>query len=83
VLDGEKSVVIAAPVASHLLVTARTSGTQRDRQGLSLFLVDPSAAGLEIHPYRLIDGRSAADLAFKGVRLPATRSWAFATRRCR
>ncbi|MDO7836422.1 acyl-CoA dehydrogenase family protein [Sphingobium sp. HBC34] len=71
VLNGAKSVVDGAPVASHILVTARTSGGQRDRAGVSIFVVDREAAGLTSHDYRLIDGRAAADLRFDDVRLPA------------
>ncbi|MFD1814699.1 acyl-CoA dehydrogenase family protein [Rhodococcus gannanensis] len=75
VLDGGKIVVTSAPLASHLLVTARTSGEQRDREGVSLFVVtlDPHnpPAGLESHSYRTVDDRQAADLTFTGLRLPA------------
>ena len=34
VLNGHKAVVIGAPYASHLIVTARTDGGQRDAQGI-------------------------------------------------
>lgn len=69
VLNGDKCVVDGAPVATHFIVSARTSGQQRDRSGISLFLVDARAAGVVSHDYRLIDGRSAADLVFSNVRL--------------
>jgi alkylation response protein AidB-like acyl-CoA dehydrogenase len=72
VLTGEKIVVTAAPLATHLLVTASTSP---DSQGVSLFLTefDPAAppAGLEVHSYRTIDDRRAADLTINQLRLPA------------
>ncbi|MBS9374303.1 acyl-CoA dehydrogenase family protein [Rhodococcus sp. B50] len=75
VLDGEKTVVTSAPLATHLLVTARTSGERTDTDGISLFLVDfdpaDPPAGVEIHSYRTIDDRRAADLVFSGLRLPA------------
>lgn len=75
VIDGEKTVVTSAPLATHLLVTARTSGDRADTAGISLFLVefDPAnpPAGVKIHPYRTIDDRRAADLVFTGLRLPA------------
>jgi alkylation response protein AidB-like acyl-CoA dehydrogenase len=68
VLNGTKSVSVGAPLATHLLVTARTASTV----GISLFLVDLDRAGpgLEVHSYRTIDDRRAADLAFDGLRLP-------------
>lgn len=72
VLRGEKVVVTSAPLAGHLLVTARTSGGRDDEEGISLFLVDLSAVqgGLTMHAYRTIDDRRAADIAFDGVRIP-------------
>ena len=67
VLRGSKIVVMSAPLATHLLITARTS------VGLSLFLVetDSAATGIEDHRYRTVDDRRAADLVFDGLRLPA------------
>ncbi|UPK62474.1 acyl-CoA dehydrogenase family protein [Rhodococcus pyridinivorans] len=75
VVDGEKTVITSAPLATHLLVTARTSGERTDTDGISLFLVDfdPTnpPAGVEIHSYRTIDDRRASDIVFSGLRLPA------------
>ncbi|MCK0091176.1 acyl-CoA dehydrogenase family protein [Rhodococcus sp. F64268] len=75
VLDGAKIVAGSAPLATHLLVTARTEGDRFDTDGISLFLLefDASAppAGVEVHSYRTIDDRRAADLEFTGLRLPA------------
>ncbi|MFV3131582.1 acyl-CoA dehydrogenase [Niveispirillum sp. KHB5.9] len=70
-LNGAKDVVVGAPHASHLLVTARTSGERRDRHGLSLFIVPTDHPGIERHNYRLIDERPAADLTFHDLDLPA------------
>ncbi|GAB2993699.1 acyl-CoA dehydrogenase family protein [Mycobacterium bourgelatii] len=67
VLNGRKIMAVAAPLAEHLLVTARTP----DVDGISLFLVDVDAAGIEMHSYRTIDDRRAADIEFNDVRLPA------------
>ncbi|OBK80373.1 acyl-CoA dehydrogenase family protein [Mycobacterium sp. 1164985.4] len=67
VLRGSKIVVASAPLATHLLVTARTDN------GISLFLVDLGSTGDAVmaHHYRTIDDRRAADLTFDGLRLPA------------
>jgi alkylation response protein AidB-like acyl-CoA dehydrogenase len=65
VLNGQKIVAVGAPLASHLLATARTPGID----GISLFLTDVGAAGIEVHPYRTIDDRRAADITFNNVRL--------------
>lgn len=75
VITGEKIVVTTAPLATHLLITARTSGEPDAPQGVSLFLIelDPSAPppGMAVHGYRTIDDRRGADLTFDGLRLPA------------
>jgi len=65
VLDGAKIMAVGAPIATHLLVTARTDS------GISLFCVDVGTAGIELHGYRTIDDRRAADLVLTGLRLPA------------
>lgn len=67
VLNGSKILVVGGPLATHLLVTARIAG----EDGISLFLIDSDAAGIETHPYRTIDDRSAADIVFTDVRLRA------------
>lgn len=64
-LTGAKSVVAAAPIATHFLVSA-TEGS-----GVSLFLVEANAPGIERRDFRLIDGRPASDLTFDNV--PAVR----------
>ncbi|HEY9313432.1 acyl-CoA dehydrogenase family protein [Williamsia sp.] len=75
VINGVKAVVSSAPLANHLLITARTSGSQRDTDGISLFVVDVDPddlpAGIESHRYRTIDDRQAADLTFTDLRVPA------------
>lgn len=70
-LDGRKAVVVAAPFATHLVVTARTSGEPGARVGLSLFLVERGAAGLSTTDYTTVDGRRAAEVALEGVRVGA------------
>ena len=70
-LDGSKAVVMAAPWADRLIVAARTAGVAGDGSGLSLFIVDPAAAGVTLHSYPTIDGRRAADIDLVGVRVPA------------
>ena len=68
-LSGRKAVVVGAPWASHLLVTARTAGAQRDKDGISLFLVDPKATGVAMREYKTVDGRRAAEITFDDVAL--------------
>ncbi|MFD3743290.1 acyl-CoA dehydrogenase family protein [Nocardia sp. NPDC058633] len=75
VIDGSKTVVTSAPLATHLIISARTCGVRRDESGISLFLTEFDAAnppaGVEIHSYRTIDDRVASDITFTEFRLPA------------
>jgi alkylation response protein AidB-like acyl-CoA dehydrogenase len=73
VLTGTKAAVIAAPWADRLIVTARTSGDPRDRGGVSLFIVDRQSANLHLQSFKTIDGRRAAEITLRGVRVPASR----------
>jgi alkylation response protein AidB-like acyl-CoA dehydrogenase len=68
VLSGEKTVVIAAPWADYLIVSARTSGHHHDRGGVSLFVVDCRAANLDLQSFKTIDGRRAAEIGLRDVR---------------
>ncbi len=70
-LNGHKAVVIGAPWASHLVVTARTSGDQRDKQGVSVFVVDKASDGLVTRDYETVDGRRASEVYFENVTVPA------------
>jgi len=68
-LDGAKHYVLHGQSADVLIVSARISGAQRDPRGLALFLVDPSAPGLERRGYMTQDGTLAADLRLSRVRV--------------
>jgi alkylation response protein AidB-like acyl-CoA dehydrogenase len=67
VLDGQKSVVIGAPWANRLIVSARTG----DSGSSSLFVVDARAHGISMSPCRTVDGQRAADVNFAGVSVDA------------
>jgi hypothetical protein len=71
VLTGAKAAVIGAPWADKLMVSARTSGDQRDRDGVSLFMVDRRSAGIDLLSFKTIDGRRAAEITFRDVRVAA------------
>ena len=66
-LNGSKQVVVGAPWANRLIVSARTSGGRRDRRGISLFIVDKSQSGIDCRDYATVDGRRAADIVFDDV----------------
>ena len=71
VLNGSKAVVIHGGQADTLIVSARTSGAQRDTDGISLFVVPADATGVTRRDYRTIDCQHAADITFADVKLPA------------
>ncbi|MCP1335852.1 acyl-CoA dehydrogenase family protein [Futiania mangrovi] len=70
-LTGEKTFVPFGGAADHLIVSARVSGATADRDGIGLFLVPASAAGLTRRPYRTVDGARAAEVRLDGVEVGA------------
>jgi alkylation response protein AidB-like acyl-CoA dehydrogenase len=66
-LSGRKAVVLDAPSADYLLVSARVSGPVADANGISLFLVPRDAPGLTLFAYPTQCGGRAADLQLSEV----------------
>lgn len=66
-LDGRKAVVLDAPMAHRLLVTARLDGGD----ALGVFLVPRDATGQAMTTYPIVDGRRAAHLVLNGVAVGA------------
>ena len=64
-LNGAKITVLDGAVADRFLMTARVQPGGH----VLVFLVDPKAAGLECTRYRTQDGRSAADLKLRDVKV--------------
>jgi len=71
VLNGHKAVVLGAPFATHLIVTARTSGGQRDTGGVSVFIVPKGAKGVTTRDYPTVDGLRASEVYFENVAVGA------------
>jgi len=69
ILDGLKSVVLYGAVADQLVVSARTAGGPRERDGVTLFLVNPAASGVDLGGYATHDGGRAAEVRFETVAL--------------
>jgi len=69
VLNGHKAMVVGAPWATHFVVTARTSGNQRDESGISVFIVARDAAGVSQRDYGTVDGRRASEIYFENVKV--------------
>ena len=70
-LNGHKAVVMGAPFATHLIVTARTAGAERDAGGISVFLVDKAAKGVTTRDYPTVDGNRASEVYFENVSVGA------------
>jgi len=66
-LSGSKSLVLSGDSATQLIVSARTAGSRTDREGISLFLVDPGQAGVSRRGYPTQDGGRAAEITFEAA----------------
>ena len=69
-LDGAKINVLNGPNADKLFVIARESGAVTDRDGISAFLVDRHAPGIDVQAYANLDGSRAAKITFNEVAMP-------------
>jgi alkylation response protein AidB-like acyl-CoA dehydrogenase len=69
VLNGQKTLVVDAPNADALIVSARLSGHQRDQSGLGLFVVRRDAQGLSLRDYSTQDGTPAGDVGLSNVKV--------------
>ena len=67
VLNGHKAVVLNAPVANKIIVSARTSGDTNNKDGISLFILDADSEGVDIQSYRTQDGGRAAEVRLNNV----------------
>lgn len=70
-LSGAKSLVLGGAAASHYVLSARSSGSAADNDGISLFLVRADHPGLGRRDVRLTDDSFASDLSFDNLELPA------------
>jgi alkylation response protein AidB-like acyl-CoA dehydrogenase len=70
-LTGAKGFVVDGHVADLLIVAARTGGSAGERDGLTLFLVDPKSKGLAVERTVMVDSHNAARITFDGVEVDA------------
>lgn len=68
-LTGSKDFVIHGASADALIVAARTSGSDSDLDGVTLFAVPKDAAGIVHDNVRLVDSAMASHVKFDGVEL--------------
>ena len=67
VIAGHKSMVQHGGSADQLVVSTRTSGGQRDENGITLFLVDTKAEGVTVDSFPTVDGQQASEVTFENV----------------
>ncbi|MEL6878421.1 MAG: acyl-CoA dehydrogenase family protein [Pseudomonadota bacterium] len=68
-LSGQKDFVIQGASADMLVVAARTSGSDDDDDGITLFAVPKDAANMSHDAVRLVDSSMATHTKFDGVEL--------------
>ena len=71
VLNGAKGYVLNGDTAELLIIPARTSGDQNDRNGITLFGVTKDSAGISVRGYETVDGLRAAEVSLGNVSVPA------------
>ena len=68
-LSGRKDFVVQGASADMLVVAARTSGSDSDADGITLFAVPKDASGMSHEAVRLVDSSMATHTSFDGVEL--------------
>ncbi len=72
IINGRKGVVLNGGNADLLVIPARTAGDTTAEDGISLFAVDASTAGVSRRVYPTVDGHQAAEIKLDEVRVDAT-----------
>ena len=73
IINGQKSMVLNAESADHLVVVTRTSGGQVDEEGITLFLVDSNTKGIEKQNFPTVDGLRASEITLENVEVSTER----------
>jgi alkylation response protein AidB-like acyl-CoA dehydrogenase len=71
-LNGQKIGVLGGGDAAALIVSARTSGSVDDSNGVSLFLVRPEEQGVSLRAFSNFDEAGAADITFDNAKVSST-----------
>lgn len=72
VINGRKTMVLHGGTADTFIVSVRTAGESRDKNGVSLFLVPANSDGLELKEYPTLDGHRAVELNLDSVKVPVS-----------
>lgn len=71
IVNGHKSMVLHGGSADRIVISARTGGERADVEGISLFLVEANAEGVQRESFHTVDGLRAAEITFENVQIPA------------
>lgn len=71
IISGTKLFVPYAHVANRLLCVARTNEEARQKEGLTIFIVDTDSLGIEYTPMRTIACSKLFEVRFNNVRVPS------------
>ena len=71
VLSGRKVLVFDGHTADTFIAVARSAGQPGEEAGLSLFLVDADAAGVDVERVVMLDSRNSANVSFNDVKVSA------------
>jgi len=69
VLSGKKTFVIDGTSSDLIIVLARTSGEKGDSTGLTVFIVDSNADGIDRIKLEMADSRNYANIIFDNVKI--------------
>jgi len=69
VINGLKSVVFGAGAATHIIIAARTSGDQRSKKGITLFMTEISSEGITLQNYPTIDEYRASEVIIENLKV--------------
>ena len=70
-LSGDKAFVVDGHTANLLILAARTAGSAGEKNGLTLFLVDPGTKGIATERTIMVDAHNAARITFDNVEVNA------------
>ncbi|MBA7644709.1 Acyl-CoA dehydrogenase [subsurface metagenome] len=72
IINGTKLFVLDAAAADHILCATRTKRTKDPEEGITLFLIDAKADGVQITSLKTMDEtRKQCEVLFKNVKVPA------------
>ena len=69
-ISGRKSMVSHAQGSDYLVVSGRSYGSQTDRDGITLLLVDAASEGVRMTSFPTVDGLRASEIEFEDVFVP-------------